>query len=266
MKKNLSFGDMQQVIYAYTIKRMVRSKDFREDILELASISDTFWVCQFDEMYESLTRPHPDIGNMLDNVAFAFEAVSERISDYYGNRWNFPPGYTPIVLPTLDAEVISERSILKLIKQMAPATLAVAMANEKRERAERAQKLKEQAKLYKPQIAGVVAAMFKHSKVAWFDLFRYMKKHKDDDILSFIDGLTDADTAAIRKARSGAQIKRIVKAALTPEQYVETHIYNIREIASNGTITGNFDPLYNKYSRAAVAKELLKHYNAGVDF
>ena len=266
MAKNMSYGDMQHVIYEYTIKRMTPGrKDLCNDILYLSKISDTFWVEQFDEMYNALTAYNPNEERILDAVSFAFEAVSERVSEYYSNAWNFPPGHKPIELPMLSCESISDNTIHKLLKKMAPTTLAKIRAKEKAQRDARVKKLKAEAKLHKPLISGAVAAVIKLSKRSWAELHKAVITYKDCDISSFIDGLSTADVTAVNKSRSGAQVKRIVKAALKPDQYVENYIYNVRETVACSNIP-NFELLGNQYSRAAITKELLKHYNNGVDF
>ena len=126
MARNMSFGDMQQELYKFTAKCMLphaKQADLRNDIIYLAEISDTFWTEEFDCVLQAMERVKPSWDDLFDRMSFAIEGINENMIDWYGNVWNFPPGYTAINLPRLNTEAISWDTLKRLANKIAPETV-----------------------------------------------------------------------------------------------------------------------------------------------
>lgn len=140
MVKNLSFGAMQQELYKFTVKRMLphkKQQDLREDILYYAEVSDTFWTEDFDQVWADIERNKPDFSGLGESLSLCIESISSIISNYYSDRWNFPPGYVPVALPLIRYDDVSWYTLRRLAKKIAPKTMAAIVAQERRERAAR---------------------------------------------------------------------------------------------------------------------------------
>ncbi len=121
----VSFGQMQQIVYAYVIAKMKQLAPIfdAEDATHLARESDQFWVDEFDSMYRAIRRNNRRY-QPYDEVAGAIEQVSDAIINYYSNAWNHRPGYQPprglkivdFTMPTdaeLDAIIAKCKGVVK---------------------------------------------------------------------------------------------------------------------------------------------------------
>lgn len=119
---------IQEKIYAFVLKKIEKQAKkcgIYYDIQEEMAESDRFWTSSFDELYNFIGRDNVKVlkgCDLLEALAILGEACEQvylNITDYFGNSWNFAPGWKPenVKLPA-DLPGLTEPALLKLYRTL----------------------------------------------------------------------------------------------------------------------------------------------------
>jgi hypothetical protein len=95
------YGEMQRIIYDHAIPYFLKaqSKQFPLTAADLnrEARNDRFWTSTFDDAHSDIERladvpTQRSLDDAGDTVGEAFDAVINKIQDFYSDRWNFEPG------------------------------------------------------------------------------------------------------------------------------------------------------------------------------
>lgn len=119
---------IQKRIYDFVLKKIekqAKKGGIYWDIAEEMVASDRFWTSSFDELYNFIGRDNVKLlkgCDLLEALAILGEACEQvylNITDYYGDSWNFAPGYkVPKGLLPADLPGLTEPALLKLYRTL----------------------------------------------------------------------------------------------------------------------------------------------------
>jgi hypothetical protein len=125
-KKVNRYRVIQEKTYAFVLNKMKLSKkdELYWDIKDAMDETDHFWTESFDEFYNFSGRDKRNRiikgsdyeGELFEITLEMVMAVYNGIRDYYGDSWNFEPGYTaPRLKMVLSAP---DKDVIKLMKTL----------------------------------------------------------------------------------------------------------------------------------------------------
>lgn len=227
LKESYSFGEMQKHVYDFVIAKMKLKGSLKDHALELAKSTDDFWVNEFDDVHNSISKEH-ERGEVFDMLANAIQAVSSSIVDYYGDEMNHPPGYKPHNLTEIDD--VSDKELSKLVKLIAPEYTAKIEKIEHEKviaKKEASAKAKEHAK---ENFDSVVKFVKKYDKTGWETALHHVKQmlksRNVDEELKISFGY-DSDLEKIKAAKTVQELKSCFVTARDYVAVVSDNIFNL---------------------------------------
>lgn len=221
--QSLSPAKVQKVVYDYILDNLAAPAQIKKE-LKIAFENDGFWVPEFDDLYNSVSRGNYD--TILDSLAGAIEAVASSIKDHYIDPANHEPGYKAqkLTVDNLEFNAIPSKDLDELITKLDPSIIDDLKKKKKIEDTKLADLKKSKVAAAKDKIDEVAEFVKKYDAASWKEYFAVLKKAKRvDDFLpsQFANGKLD-----IRSIKSAEDLKnKFVK--LPSSTYMETVLDNI---------------------------------------
>ena len=174
---NLNFGAIQKAMYALAIAKMKLPKEILQNAQFNTKETDEFWVSSFDVLYQDLSRKKYE--SAIEAAAEACAEITGKIASYYGNAWNFQPGYKPIALKSLDSEDFRDAEIIMALSKAIPTFAADYKQSKKDEQKKMADKTKSRVVAAMPNLPKVLELLKKYSNELWSVNYKFFQTADD---------------------------------------------------------------------------------------